>query len=258
MDRFKYIELDCRDDLGIIRFNRPEQLNAMNRGMMDEIIDALEMLTADQRIRVAVITGKGRAFMAGADIKEYAEQTPEEFADFRKKGMRLYELVEHSGIPFIAAVNGFALGGGFEIALSCDFILAADTSLLGLPEIHIGLIPGGGGLFRLLQKTGLNRAREAVLLGQSYTAAEMSHWGVVYKVVPEHELMEQVMQLAEKLKRRPARAVKLLKEMLRPEQAGQSFRSRMDEEGRALFELFHTAEAKALIHAFAQKNKHKQ
>jgi enoyl-CoA hydratase/carnithine racemase len=227
----------------------------MNREMMDAIIGALEALAADERVRVAVITGSGRAFMAGADIKEYAAQTPEEFADFRKKGMRLYELIECSGIPFIAAVNGFALGGGFEIALACDFIVAADTAVFGLPEVHLGLIPGGGGLFRLFQKTGLNRVKEAVLLGQSYTAAEMNSWGVVYKVVPENELMNQAEQLAEKLKRRPAQALKALKQMLRPIQTDQSFRDQMDEEGRAVFALFHTAAARELIQAFAKKNK---
>jgi enoyl-CoA hydratase/3-hydroxypropionyl-coenzyme A dehydratase len=255
MDKLRYIETDVRDGLGILRFNRPEQLNAMNREMMDAIIGALEALAADERVRVAVITGSGRAFMAGADIKEYAAQTPEEFADFRKKGMRLYELIECSGIPFIAAVNGFALGGGFEIALACDFIVAADTAVFGLPEVHLGLIPGGGGLFRLFQKTGLNRVKEAVLLGQSYTASEMNSWGVVYKVVPENELMNQAEQLAEKLKRRPAQALKALKQMLRPVQTDQSFRDQMDEEGRVVFALFHTAAARELIQAFAKKNK---
>jgi enoyl-CoA hydratase/carnithine racemase len=255
MDKLRYIETDVRDGLGILRFNRPEQLNAMNREMMDAIIGALEALAADERVRVAVITGSGRAFMAGADIKEYAAQTPEEFADFRKKGMRLYELIECSGIPFIAAVNGFALGGGFEIALACDFIVAAETAVFGLPEVHLGLVPGGGGLFRLFQKTGLNRVKEAVLLGQSYTAAEMNSWGVVYKVVPENELMNQAEQLAEKLKRRPAQALKALKQMLRPVQTDQSFRDQMDEEGRVVFALFHTAAARELIQAFAKKNK---
>lgn len=255
MDKLRYIETDVRDGLGILRFNRPEQLNAMNREMMDAIIGALEALAADERVRVAVITGSGRAFMAGADIKEYAAQTPEEFADFRKKGMRLYELIECSGIPFIAAVNGFALGGGFEIALACDFIVAAETAVFGLPEVHLGLVPGGGGLFRLFQKTGLNRVKEAVLLGQSYTASEMNSWGVVYKVVPENELMNQAEQLAEKLKRRPAQALKALKQMLRPVQTDQSFQDQMDEEGRAVFALFHTAAARELIQAFAKKNK---
>jgi enoyl-CoA hydratase/carnithine racemase len=164
-------------------------------------------------------------------------------------------LIECSGIPFIAAVNGFALGGGFEIALACDFIVAAETAVFGLPEVHLGLIPGGGGLFRLFQKTGLNRVKEAVLLGQSYTASEMNSWGVVYKVVPENELMNQAEQLAEKLKRRPAQALKALKQMLRPVQTDQSFRDQMDEEGRAVFALFHTAAARELIQAFAKKNK---
>ena len=255
MHKYEHIELDCRDGLGIITFNRPDQLNAMNRRMMDEIVDALETVLNDTRIRVVVITGKGRAFMAGADIKEYAAQRPEEFDDFRAKGLRIYELIERSGIPFIAAVNGFALGGGFEIALSCDFILAAEAATMGLPEVHIGLIPGGGGLYRLLQKTGLNRVKEMVLLGHSYPAMEMNNWGVVYKVFPETDLINQALLLAEKLRRRPAQALKALKGMLSPERVEQSFHRQMEEEGKTVFELFNTAAAQELIKAFSNKNK---
>jgi enoyl-CoA hydratase/carnithine racemase len=255
MEEHNYVEVTRLDDFVFLTFNRPDQLNAMNRAMMNELVAALEMITGDERIRVAIITGKGRAFMAGADIKEYALQTPEAFKDFRQKGMRLYELIEKSGIPFIAAINGPALGGGFEIALSCDFIVAADTAVMGLPEVHLGLIPGGGGTYRLLQKLGLNRVREVVLLGQSYLAAEMNHWGVVHKVTTADALMEEVLQLAEKLKRRPAQSLRTLKRMLTPEAMGQPFPEQMAGEGESVFELFQTPEAKRLINTFVKKNK---
>lgn len=145
MKSFKNILVSENASVATLTFNRPHLLNAMNREMMDEIIDALKLITENENIRVAVITGEGRAFMAGADIKEYAVQTGEEFKAFQNKGKELYQLIEEANIPFIAAVNGVALGGGFEIALACDFIIASDGAKMGLPEVHLGLIPGGGG-----------------------------------------------------------------------------------------------------------------
>ncbi len=255
MDHYDHIELIRQDQIAVLTFNRPDQLNAMNRRMMDELIDALEAVSADQGIRAAIMTGKGRSFMAGADIKEYSMQTPEHFHDFRQKGTRLYELIEGSDIPFIAAVNGFALGGGFEIMLSCDFVIAAESASLGLPEVYLGLIPGGGGTYRLLQKVGMNRVKEAVLLGQSYTAEEMYNWGIVNKVTADSELMQEAFQWAEKLKRRPAGSLRTLKRMLTPAQVELPFSERLAGEGKWLFELFQAGEAQKLINAFAQKNK---
>jgi enoyl-CoA hydratase/carnithine racemase len=255
MEKYRHIELSLEKDLGTLTFNRPEQLNAMNGEMMDEIIHALERITGDKKVRAAIITGKGRAFMAGADIKEYAAQTPDAFRDFREKGVRLYELIERAEIPFIAAVNGFALGGGFEIALSCDLIVAAGTAMMGLPEIHLGLIPGGGGTQRLLQKIGLNRVKEMVLLGGSYTAEQMCAWGIVHKVIDEGEVMEYSSQLAEKLLRRSPAALSALKKMLTPEQIERPFADKMKKEGQSVFELFYDPEAQQLIEAFTKKNK---
>ena len=113
MQKYNHIELTLNGEIALLTFNRPDQLNAMNRQMMDEIIDALEIITADKQIRVGIIAGKGRAFMAGADIKEYALQTPEQFNSFEQKGRQLYRLIEEADMPFIAAVNGYAWGGGF-------------------------------------------------------------------------------------------------------------------------------------------------
>ncbi len=255
MKEYNTIELNKHDGIASLSFNRPGLLNAMNRIMMDEIINALESIVNDSTIRVAVITGKGKAFMAGADIKEYAVQTPGQFKRFQQKGIQIYRIIENSDIPFIAAINGFALGGGFEIALSCDFIVAASSAKMGLPEVHLGLIPGGGGTQRLLQKIGLNRVKEMLLLGQAYHASHMYNWGIVNIVAEDDVFTETVHELSEKLKRRPAQSVAALKKMLQPTFIEQPFMNRLDNEGEAVMKLFYTPVAKELIKAFTDKNK---
>lgn len=252
---YNTIELIKHDGIAILSFNRPDLLNAMNRIMLDEIIDALEAIVNDSSIRVAVITGKGKAFMTGADIKEYSVQTREQFESFQQKGIQLYRIIENAGIPFIAAVNGFALGGGFEIALSCDFIVAASSAKMGLPEVQLGLIPGGGGTQRLLQKIGLNRVKEMLLLGQAYPASLMYNWGVVNIVAEDDLIMDTVNELSEKLKRRPAQSVAALKKMLQPTAIEQPFLTRLNNEGEAVTKLFYTPVAKQLIKTFTEKNK---
>jgi enoyl-CoA hydratase/3-hydroxypropionyl-coenzyme A dehydratase len=253
----KYETIDCMVEEGVatLTFNRPDQLNAMSRHMMDEIIDALHAMRQNDAIAVAVITGRGRAFMAGADIKEYARQTPEAFRSFQEKGRQLYALIEGAEIPFIAGVNGYALGGGFEIALACDFIVAAASAKMGLPEVHLGLIPGGGGAQRLMQKVGISRVKEMLLLGQSYTAADLQAWGLVHAVAEDEALGSVVAALADRLKRRPRQAMKAIKAMLEPSAAGAPFESRLDREGQIVADLFRSPVAGELIKNFADKTK---
>ncbi|MBN8854260.1 MAG: hypothetical protein BGO55_07680 [Sphingobacteriales bacterium 50-39] len=255
MTRYETITCGIDNGIGRLTFNRPETLNAMNKRMMDEIIDGLEAITRSGAASVGVIAGSGRAFMAGADIKEYSRQTPEQFKDFQDKGRRLYRLIEQSDIPFIAAVNGFALGGGFEIALACDFIVAGASAKLGLPEVHLGLIPGGGGAQRLMQRIGMGRLKEMLLLGQSYTAARMEEWGIVHAVAEDDMLDDVVAKLAEKLRRRPPQAVKAIKAMLEPSAIEAAFETRLDREGASVAALFHTTEAAQLIKQFTEKSK---
>lgn len=254
MTRYETISCGIDNGIGRLTFNRPETLNAMDKRMMDEIIDGLEVITRSG-VSVGIITGSGRAFMAGADIKEYSRQTPEQFRSFQENGRRLYGLIEQAEIPFIAAVNGFALGGGFEIALACDFIVAAASAKMGLPEVHLGLIPGGGGAQRLLQRIGIGRVKEMLLLGQTYTAARMEEWGIVHAVAEDGMLDDVAGKLAEKLKRRPAQAVKAIKAMLEPSAIEAAFETRMDREGVSVAALFHTPEAAQLIKQFTEKSK---
>ncbi|HEV2482880.1 MAG TPA: enoyl-CoA hydratase/isomerase family protein [Puia sp.] len=254
MQSFETIEYTVTAGIATLTFNRPDQLNAMNRRMMDEIIAALQAIIQDKHIDVAVITGKGRAFMAGADIKEYAAQTNDQFVRFQRQGRQLYSLIETAEIPFIAAVNGYALGGGFEIALACDFIVAAVSASMGLPEIHLGLIPGGGGAQRLLQKVGVNRTKEMLLLGGSYPAAQLHHWGIVYDTPAGEDLPATVLALAQKLQRRPRISTKAIKAMLTPAAIGLPFETRLDQEGEAVIELFNHPVAQDLIKKFTEKN----
>lgn len=255
MKQYDNISLDIADGMATLTFRRPSTLNAMNRAMMDEIIDALKTINGMRTVNVAVITGEGRAFMAGADIKEYAAQTDEAFRSFQENGLELYRLIEESHLPFLAAVNGFALGGGFEIALACDFIIASESSKFGLPEVHLGLIPGGGGTQRLLLRLGMNRVKEMLMLGGSYPAAIMKEWGIVSAVAPDNDFEATVLEWTNKLKRRPAQSIKTIKGMLQPDMLERMFRDRLAYEKDAVAKLFGSPLAAELIRSFTEKQK---
>lgn len=255
MKEYSTIEVKKHNGIADLAFNRPAVLNAMNRNMMDEIIDALQMIVSDPFIRVAVITGRGKAFMAGADIKEYSTQTIGQFRKFQQNGLRLNSIIEKAPIPFIAAVNGFALGGGFEIALCCDLIVANSSAKFGLPEVHLGLIPGGGGTQRLIQRIGLNRVKELLLLGDIYTASQMFNWGIVNIVTDGKTFAQTVDELTEKIKSRPAQSLSELKKLLQPTFIDHSFMDRIEREGEVVSGLFSTPIAEKLIGTFTKKNK---
>ena len=251
---FNHIIVKSEDNIGYLIFNRPSQLNAMNREMMDEIIVAIEAINANDNLRVAVITGQGRAFMAGADIKEYGNQTPEEFKAFQDQGIKLYKAIENGSKPWIAAVNGFALGGGFEIALSCDMILASETAKMGLPEVFLSLVPGGGGTQRLIQRIGINRAKEMLYTGGQFTADILQDWGIVNHVYKEEVFEEEVTRFATKLTRRPTLAIKQLKRLAHMSLSPIPFDQKIEEEGKAVTDLFYSEEAQKAIKDFIDKS----
>lgn len=251
---YQFLTIENIEGVGMITFNRPKQLNAMNRAFMDEIVDACTKMNEDTSVKVVVITGSERAFMAGADIKEYAAQGEEDFRNFQVKGIQMYKAMEESHKPYIAMVNGFALGGGFEIACACDLIVASEDALMGLPEIHLGLIPGGGGTQRLIQKIGINRVKEMLYLGGQYSAIEMKNWGIVNFIFPEEILREECLQIAHKLGRKSSNALAQLKRLANISTSSLSFDQRISEEGEAVYQLFQSPEAKEKIDAFMKKN----
>ncbi|MBD0779870.1 enoyl-CoA hydratase/isomerase family protein [Maribacter sp. ANRC-HE7] len=251
---YKNITVQVTNKIAILSFNRPDQLNAMNREMMDEIIAGIEGINENDEVQVALIRGEGRAFMAGADIKEYGGQTPEEFKAFQDRGIQLYESIEKAPKPWIAAINGFALGGGFEIALSCDMILASETAKMGLPEVFLSLVPGGGGTQRLIQKVGINRAKELLFFGSQYTAEKLYGWGIVNLVISEDNFDEEVMKFAEKLTRRSPSAIKELKRLAQLSLSTLPFDEKIAEEGKTVTKLFYGAEAKKAINDFIAKS----
>ncbi len=254
MDKFKIIQIEIADKIAVLKFNRPEQLNAMNRQMMDEIINAIQWINCNQDTTVAVICGEGRAFMAGADIKEYGNQTAKEFISFQEKGKQLYESIENSSKPWIAAVNGFALGGGFEIALSCDLIVASEHAKMGLPEVFLSLIPGGGGTQRLIQKIGINRVKEMLFFGAQYDATTLLNWGIVNKVFSADTFYSEAMEFAGKLSRRSQNSIAQLKRLANLSLGSLAFEQKIENEARTVRELFLQVEAQNAIKNFIKNS----
>ena len=180
-----------------VTINRPKVLNALNAQTLDELRRTLLELKHDDSVRVVIITGAGeKSFIAGADINELAVQTPVTGREHARTGQHILDLIEHMGKPVIAAINGFALGGGCELAMACTIRIAADTARLGQPEINLGIIPGYAGTQRLARLVGRGRALELLLTGDHVPAAEAHRLGLVNRVVPAAELMGEVKKLA--------------------------------------------------------------
>ena len=254
MKIFKTIQIEVTDKIAVLKFNRSSQLNAMNRLMMDEIVEGIRWINSNNEVNVAVITGEGRAFMAGADIKEYGSQTAEEFDAFQEKGKQLYDAIENASKPWIAAVNGFALGGGFEIALSCDMIVASEDAKMGLPEVFLSLIPGGGGTQRLSQKIGINRVKEILFLGGQYDAKTLNDWGVVNVIYPNDDFLSQVMGYAGKLSRRPKQSIAELKRLVNLSLTTTPFAERINNEADTVKKLYLHDDAQNAIQNFIKKS----
>lgn len=251
--KFRCIEYEVASKVATIRFNRPGQLNAMNRQMMDEIIEALGYIdkAASDDVVVGVITGAGKAFMAGADIKEYARQTKAQFDAFQVKGRSLYASIEANTKPIIAAINGYAFGGGFEIALACDMILARQGAKMGLPEINLNLIPGGGGTQRLPKKLGINLANELIMTGRTVTAEEMHRRGIINHLYSKEEFESSVEEFAKELANKPADRLKVIKQLVQTAAGGVDLAA-LCMENAALGTFFQSAEAQAKVQEFYQ------
>lgn len=191
--------------------SRPESRNALNGATMDDLRRAMLEARQDSDVRVVVVTGAGdRAFVAGADIRELASLAPMNARALSQRGQHVFDLIEHLGKPVIAAVNGFALGGGCELAMACTLRLAADSARFGQPEVNLGLLPGYGGTQRLARLVGKGRALEMMLTGAPVTAAEAERVGLVNRVVPAAQLLGEALALADRLSRQAPVAVRYI------------------------------------------------
>lgn len=240
--------------VALLRLNRPEAMNALNTPLMLELMDALETLDADETIGAFVITGDARAFAAGADIKEMAEASSIEL--LLKGHISPFDRIRKISKPVIAAVSGWCLGGGNELALSCDLIVASETARFGQPEINLGVIPGAGGTQRLTRSLGKALAMEMVLNNRNLTAEEALRYGLVNRVVPVERYLDAALELAAEIAARAPLAVRLGKEAVNRAQETH-LADGIAEERQAFYFLFSSEDQKEGMRAFGEKRKPK-
>lgn len=252
---YETIKVEREDRIAWIILNRPHRLNALNDVMMEELLDALTMIENDPGVRCVVITGEGdRAFSAGADITAFPKATPVMAEEFSRKGQKVFSTIEELSKPVIAAINGYALGGGLELALACDFRIASEHAELGSPEINLGIIPGWGGTQKLVRIVGLRNAKRLVMLGERLKAEEAYQIGLVDKVVPFEKLRDEAKSLAQKLSDGPPIALRYAKYALNfGSQVPLEVGLRLESALMAL--LFSTNDVKRGIEAFMSKSK---
>jgi enoyl-CoA hydratase len=249
---YRHILLARDGAVGLVQLNRPEVLNALNLRLMDEVVDALQAYDADDTIRAIVLHGSDKAFAAGADITEMADAgavemlTRDQFAKWDK--------IRKVKKPIIAAVSGFALGGGCELTMICDIIIASETAQFGQPEINIGVMPGAGGTQRLTRAVGKAKAMEMVLTGRFMSAREALEYGLVLKVVPVELYLKEAVALAREIAARPPLSVRLAKESV-----NKSFDTTLDHglefERKNFYLLFATEDSEEGMKAFVEKRK---
>ena len=249
---YQNILVETKGRVGVIRLNRPQALNALNRELMIELAQAIAAYDADEAIGCLLITGNDKAFAAGADIKEMADKS---FIDvYLGNFAGAWDCAAHARKPIVAAVAGFALGGGCELAMHCDLIIAADNAKFGQPEIKIGVIPGIGGTQRLVRAVGKAKAMELILTGRMMDAAEAERSGLVARVVPAASLMEEAMKVADSIATLSLPSVLAAKEAV-----NRAFESPLAEgvifERRIFHSLFATEDQKEGMKAFVEKRK---
>jgi enoyl-CoA hydratase len=247
------IERNVAPGVAVATLNRPEALNALDYATLGELIDALEALDADTEVRCVVITGSGeRAFAAGADIKEMADATPVSLSV--ANNFARWERLKRVRNPLIAAVRGFALGGGCELAMACDIVIAGDDAVFGQPEIKLGIMPGAGGTQRLTRALGKSKAMEMILTGRNISAAEAEAYGLVSKVVAREETLNAAVALAFEIASLPPLAIRAAKESVNRAYE-LSLEAGLEFERRNFFMLFASEDQKEGMAAFVEKRK---
>lgn len=241
-----------RENIALVEFNRPKELNALSPQLMSELRDALQHLDQDETVRVIVLTGNEKAFAAGADIKQMADKSAIDMLLMDQ--FATWDQIKKTKKPVIAAVSGFALGGGCELAMTCDMIIASETAVFGQPEIKIGVLPGAGGTQRLTRALGKAKAMEMVLTGKFISAEEAEKHGLVNRVVPVELYLEEAFKLAADISQQSPVAVRLAKEAVL-----RSFETSLEEglyfERKNFYLAFASEDQKEGMQAFIQKRK---
>ena len=247
---YRELQVEVEGNVGLIQIDRPKALNALNRAVMEELHEALQALEADPQVGAIVITGNERAFAAGADIKEMAEASAVEMLENDPIG--LWDCVQDIVKPVIAAVSGWCLGGGNELAMACDMIVASETAVFGQPEINLGVIPGAGGTQRLTRAVGKAVAMEMILNDRQLNAEEALQLGLINRVAPVELYLEEALKLAGEIAARAPVAVRMGKEMV--VRAHETLLADgIAEERRNFYFLFSTEDQKEGMQAFMQK-----
>lgn len=249
-ENYQYILVERDEQIGIVTLNRPKELNALSTTVIAEVSAALGAFDQDETIRCMVITGAGeKAFAAGADIKEMADKSP---IDMMLGGFEAWERLRRLHKPLLAAVGGYALGGGCELAMHCDLIVASENARFGQPEINLGIIPGAGGTQRLARTLGKYLTMEMVLTGKQFTAAEMAAQGLVNRVVPKGEHLTEAVKLAKEIAVKAPLAARLAKESV---QAAfeTSLEEGLERERKNFFLLFATQDMREGMRAFIER-----
>mgnify|MGYP001563872080 FL=1 len=249
----EHIKLEKKKGIGIIMLNRPEVRNALNRKMLHELGDALTELENDPQIRVIIIAGN-KDFCAGADIKEMHAIKPVEIEAFCRWGHKVFDQLEGMGKPVIAAITGFALGGGCELALACDIRIAGEGAKFGQPEVNLGLIPGFGGTQRLSRLIGVAKAKEMILTGKIIDAKEAESIGLVNRVVKDEELMIAAEEMAQVIAQKAPIAVKMAKTLINE---NQEITKGLEKEIEFFARCFATQDHLEGMNAFLEKRKPK-
>ncbi|QQR88759.1 MAG: enoyl-CoA hydratase/isomerase family protein [Myxococcales bacterium] len=257
MTSAKFIQKEQHNAVTVVTISRPEKLNALNRQVVTELYEMVQEISGNNETRCMILTGAGdRAFISGADIAEMQALNPGQATAFAQIGHNLVAALERLSFPVIAAVNGFALGGGCELALACDFIYASDRAQLGQPEVNLGVIPGFGGIPRLARRVGIARARELVYTGRSVAADEALRIGLVNAVFPSAELMEKTMKVAQSIASMGPLAIRAAKQVLRDGE-DRLLGDADALEIRAFAECFSTEDQREGMAAFIEKRKPK-
>jgi enoyl-CoA hydratase len=253
MENFQTISLVTQGSVTIVKLSRPDALNALNSTMVQELVAALDALEADDSVRCVVLTGSDKVFCAGADVKEMAKLSAAEISSadhLRPAWERAWKFRK----PLIAALSGYALGGGLELAMCCDIIVASEGTKLGQPEINIGIMPGGGGTQRLARAVGKHKAMEMILTGGMVTADEAEAHGLVNRVVPAGKSLEEATKLASDIASKAPVAVRSAKQAIASAEES-SLSEGLELERRLFYELFATEDKKEGMSAFLEKRK---